>query len=228
MIVSLVDERLIWFLFPGRKHVTPRGSLLEGGKVVCVTKTRQEAEAADRMLSLAAEDHVVVCPDTGNWDDASTWPLVFKYMVERRGFQPLVKVAKFFDVRGDVDEETKDFLLRFVGEAVASKKWPVYLLNSRRKAYVMCEHVAYRNETDAIEEWFAADDPDMSLAMLCKLAMRALGKEYRGSEWSFGLAEQAKKVCDFSPKTRSILTERRFPKRFCSLAFMLGVLGKLR
>lgn len=228
MIVSLVDERLVWFLFPGRKHVTPRGSLLEGGKVVCVTKSRQEAEAADRMLSLAAEDHVVVCQDTGNWEDVSRWPLVYKYMVEKLGFQTLVKVSKVFDLKEDADEEDKAFVLRFIGEAVAARKWPMYMLKSRGKAYVMCEHVACGEDRKAVEDWFEADDPDLSLAMLCKLAGRALGKEQRGSGWSFEIAKQAERLCELSEKTMSILVERRFPKRFCSLAFMMGLLGKLR
>lgn len=223
MVVTLIDRRIVWFLFPGRREVSPRGSLLEGGRVICYVKTRREAEEAKRMLEFTSDDYVVVCSEPGDWIDLSKWTLVFDYMVNVKGFSKKAKARKVFE--NALDEESVEFALRFLGEAVLLGKWPEHLVKKRTRVFQLCETVSTGQKTQALVEWFEIDDPRMVTGLLCKMCARAQGSVTDGSDWAKKVAHQAKERCNMSIKTLKILAENRYPERFQSLAFLVELMG---
>ncbi len=226
MIVTLVDKRLIWFLFPGRKEVSMKGSLLEGGRVICFVNSRRGAEKAKKILSVTSDSFVIVCKEIGEGIDLSKWSLVYTYMTEVLHFKKKAKVQKVFD--GAVDDESIEFALQFVGEASALKKWPEHLVKKRMRVFQLCEAVASGSDSEALKEFFKVDDPSLVLGIVAKMCARAQGSEKQGSDWAMKVAKHAKQTCDMSVRTLRILLEDRFTERFQSLAFIMALLGNLK
>lgn len=224
VIFTVVDERLIWFLFPGRKVVSAAGSLLEGGKVLCSVKTRREAETAARSLDMFTEDPVIICEEVGPWKDLSTWPLVYEYLTEDCGFPKHKKIENAFNVERK-DEEAAAFALRCVSEAAVLRKWPIQLFHQKKKAYALADKVASKDINGSFQEWFQLNDAAMAIAVLCRLIARVTDRLPIDEGWGEKTRRLAEKTINTSAENRRILAEQRFPERFQSLALVFVLLG---
>lgn len=223
MIVTVVDKRLCWFLFPGRKRASSRGSLLEGGKLICFTGNRKEASSAKKVFSLTSSDCVIVCDELAGGLDLSQWISVYEYLVNTKKYHEKKSVRKLFE--NVEDEESVDFLLKFIGEAMALGKWPEHTAKKRKRVFQLCEAVASGSDTKALQEWFLIDEPGMVTGLVAKMCARAKGNEKEGSEWAMKVAKHAGQTCDISNRSFGVLAEDRFTERFQSLAFILGLMG---